>query len=98
MFIRQINDWELGEVEELLIRLQGQVIRSGVEDVMAWWLTKGGTFTVKSFYSSLVRCSPRGFPLGIAWFFCLEISLRNFFNSRATKKEGLVSSKQMLFV
>ncbi|KAL6329295.1 hypothetical protein AAG906_015504 [Vitis piasezkii] len=51
-------------VEELLIRLQGQVIRSGVEDVMAWWLTKGGTFTVKSFYSSLVGCSPRGFPLG----------------------------------
>ncbi|RVW79820.1 hypothetical protein CK203_047620 [Vitis vinifera] len=48
----RINDWELGEVEELLIRLQGQVIRSGVEDVMAWWLTKGGTFTVKSFYSS----------------------------------------------
>nr|CAN64366.1 hypothetical protein VITISV_031303 [Vitis vinifera] len=42
LFTRQINDWKLGEVEELLNRLQGQVIKSGVEDVMAWRVTKGG--------------------------------------------------------
>ncbi|RVW24617.1 hypothetical protein CK203_113836 [Vitis vinifera] len=30
------------------------VIKRGVEDVMAWWLTKGGAFIVNSFYSSLV--------------------------------------------
>ncbi|RVW20905.1 hypothetical protein CK203_113003 [Vitis vinifera] len=39
VFTRQINDWELGEVEQLFNRLQGQVIRSGVEDVM------GGLYT-----------------------------------------------------
>ena len=33
-FDKTINDWELGEVEQLFNRLQGQVIRSGVEDVM----------------------------------------------------------------
>ena len=64
-FDKTINDWELGEVEELLNRIQGQVIRSGVEDVMAWWVTKGGAFTVKSFYYSLVGRSLKGFPLGI---------------------------------
>ena len=55
MFTRQINDWQLREVEELLSRLQGQVIKRGVEVVM--WLTKRGTFTMKSFYSSLAAPS-----------------------------------------
>ena len=107
LFTRQINDWKLGEVEELLNRLQGQVIKSGVEDVMAWRVTKGGTFTVKSFYYSLVGHSPKGFfvkyyvePFGHdeSQFFCLGSNLGNIFNSRLAKKEGLVSSKQMLFV
>ena len=44
VFTRQINDWELSEVEGLLRRLQGQVIRVGVEDVMVWRLSKGDTF------------------------------------------------------
>ncbi|RVW99800.1 hypothetical protein CK203_029215 [Vitis vinifera] len=55
MFTRQINDWQLREVEELLSRLQGQVIKRGVEVVMR--LTKRGTFTMKSFYSSLAAPS-----------------------------------------
>ena len=36
IFTKQINDWELGEVEELLKRLQRQVIRRGIENVTAW--------------------------------------------------------------
>ena len=36
MFIRQINDWALGEVEGLLRRLQRHLISGGVEDVIVW--------------------------------------------------------------
>ena len=42
MFIRQINDWALGEVEGLLRRLQRHLISGGVEDVIVWQLGKGG--------------------------------------------------------
>lgn len=38
-----------GGVEELLKRLQEQVIKKGVEDVMAWRLSNGDTFMVKFF-------------------------------------------------
>ena len=62
----QINDWELGEVEGLLRRLKGHVI-NGVEDVTVWWLSKGGTFSVKSFYSSLAGCYPKSFPTSLVW-------------------------------
>ena len=30
---------QLGDVKELLKRLQEQVIRRGVEDLIAWWLS-----------------------------------------------------------
>lgn len=62
VFISQINDWQLREVEELLRRLQVQVIKRGVEDVMVWRLLKGNIFTIKSFYFSLVVCSMKQFP------------------------------------
>ena len=87
MITRQINDWELGEVEELLKRLQGQVIRRGVEDVMAWRLTKGGTFIVNSFNSALLGLFLKGFPVGIVWnplvsmranFFAWEVVWKKF--------------------
>ena len=67
VFTRQINDWELGEVEGLLRILQGYVINGGVEDVIVWRLAKGGTFSVKSFYSSLIGCYPKGFPTSLVW-------------------------------
>ena len=38
-----------GGVEELLKRLQEQVIKKGAEDVMAWRLSNGDTFMVKFF-------------------------------------------------
>ncbi|RVW30398.1 hypothetical protein CK203_088850 [Vitis vinifera] len=42
------------------------VIREGVKDVIVWQLSKGGTFLVKSFYSSLAGCSSQGFPTSIS--------------------------------
>ena len=106
VFTRQINDWELGEVEELLRRLQQQVIKRGVEDVMVRWLSKGGTFIVKSVYSSLAGCFPKGFPtstmdsLGAdeSQFFYLGSNWGKSLTLNQTKNEGLVSSKQMVFV
>ena len=105
VFTIPINDWELGEVEELLRRLQ-QVIKRGVEDVMVRWLSKGGTFIVKSVYSSLAGCFPKGFPTSTmdsldadeSQFFYLGSSLGKSLTLNQTKNEGLVSSKQMLFV
>ena len=43
------------ELKELLRRLQGQVIKRGVEDVMTWRLSKGDTFVVKSFLLSKLQ-------------------------------------------
>ena len=85
----------------MLNSLQGQVIRSGVENVMAWQVTRRGTFTVKSFYYSIVgrslglpiRYCAESFGLSESHFFCLGSSLGIFFNSRSVKMEGLASSK-----
>ena len=77
------------------------MIKRGVEDVMAWRLTKGGAFIVNSFYSSLVGRFLKSFAIGIVWnplvsmrvnFFCLGSSLRKNSTSRSAKKDGLVFS------
>ena len=102
IFTRQINDWELGEVKGLLRRLQGHVISGGVADVIVWWLSKGSIFFVKSFYSSLVGCYPKGFPASLVWnpwvpmkigFFAWEVVWEKNSNFGSAKKEGLESSK-----
>ena len=54
-------------MEGLLRRLQGHMINGGVEDAIVWWLAKGGTFSVKSYYFSLVGCYPKGFPTSLVW-------------------------------
>ncbi|RVX12247.1 Protein FAR1-related sequence 9 [Vitis vinifera] len=58
-FTRHNNDWEMREVETLFRRLNGQVLRRDDEDVMNWWISKKGLFTVKSFYSSLAPYNAR---------------------------------------
>lgn len=62
MFTRQNNDWEMKKVGDFFKRQQRQAIRKGVQDVMTWQVSKGGTFTVKSFYSSLACCNLKVFP------------------------------------
>ena len=52
---RHLNDWEVGEVESFLGKLFPMTIRRGVDDLLRWKENKNGTFSVKSFYSSLSR-------------------------------------------
>lgn len=48
-------------------RLQEQPITRGVEDVMTWQVSKGGIFTVKSYYLSLAICKLKVPLVGIVW-------------------------------
>ncbi|RVW81666.1 hypothetical protein CK203_044489 [Vitis vinifera] len=66
-FNRHLNDWEVGEVESLLSKLHPLTIRRGVDDLLRWRENKNGTFSVKSFYSSLSRCSRPPFMARIIW-------------------------------
>ncbi|RVW18195.1 Transposon TX1 uncharacterized 149 kDa protein [Vitis vinifera] len=61
-FNRHLNDWEVGEVESLLGKLLPMTIRRGVNDSLQWKENKNGTFSVKSFYSSLSRGIKTPFP------------------------------------
>ena len=62
VFTRHNDDWEIKDVEALFRKLNGQVLRRDDEDVMNWWISKKGLFTVKSFYSFLAPCNVREFP------------------------------------
>ena len=67
VFTRHNNDLELRHVKTLFRRLNGQVLRRDDKDVMNWWISKKGLFTVKSFYSSLAPCNAREFLSSIVW-------------------------------
>ncbi|KAL6343049.1 hypothetical protein AAG906_017861 [Vitis piasezkii] len=66
-FNRHLNDWEVGEVESLLCKPHPLTIRRGVEDLFWWKENKNGTFSVKSFYSSLSRDTKPPFPARTIW-------------------------------
>ncbi|RVW69835.1 putative ribonuclease H protein [Vitis vinifera] len=66
-FNRHLNDWEVGEVESLLGKLLPMTIRRGVNDSLQWKENKNGTFSVKSFYSSLSRGIKTPFPTRTIW-------------------------------
>ena len=50
-FNRHLNDWEVGEVKNLLNKLHPLTIRRGVDDLFQWKENKNGIFSVKSFCS-----------------------------------------------
>ncbi|RVW65263.1 Transcription initiation factor TFIID subunit 5 [Vitis vinifera] len=52
-FSRPFNDWEVEEVERLLLTIQGRRLNPLLEDRMLWKETKDGIFSVKSLYSTL---------------------------------------------
>ena len=52
-FSRQLNDWEVFNVERLLLRLQGRRVCSDVEDQVVWTKAKDGRFSVKPLYKAL---------------------------------------------
>ena len=66
-FTRHLNDWEVGEVENLLSKLHPLTIRRGVNDSLRWKENKNGTFSVKSFYSSFSRDIKPPFPARTIW-------------------------------
>ena len=53
-FVKNFQDWELGCVEALLLRLHGKSVSREVGDKVVWMATKGGQFLVKSFYYGMV--------------------------------------------
>ena len=66
-FIGQFNDWELDEVDALFGRLHNYSIVLGTFDAMVWLETKGGDFSVWSFYSSLESRRVKPFPHSTVW-------------------------------
>ncbi|RVW99827.1 putative ribonuclease H protein [Vitis vinifera] len=66
-FNRHLNDWKVGEVENLLSKLHPLAIRRGVDDSLRWKANKNGTFSVKCFYSSLSMGINHPFPANTIW-------------------------------
>ena len=81
-FNRHLNDWEVGEVESLLNKLHPLTIRRDVDDLFRWKKNKNGTFSVKSFYSSLSRGIRLPFPARTIWMPWVPIRA-NFFGWEA---------------
>ena len=52
-FSRQINDWEVFDVERLPLRLQGRRVYSDAKDQVIWTKAKDERFSVKSLYKAL---------------------------------------------
>ena len=57
----------LSDVEGPFRILQLHEAKEEFEDVLIWRLAKGGTFSIKSFYSSLVGCHSKRFPTSLVW-------------------------------
>ena len=66
-FSKSFNDWEVDEVERLLVTIQGRRLNFNLEDRVLWKETKDGIFSVKSLYSALDSRSAVQFPKIIIW-------------------------------
>ena len=66
-FSRPFNDWEVEEVERLLVTIQGRRLNPNLEDRVLWKETKNEIFSVKSLYSALDSRSVVQFPNSIIW-------------------------------
>ncbi|RVW89042.1 hypothetical protein CK203_029384 [Vitis vinifera] len=66
-FNKHLNDWEVGEVEGLLSKLNRLTIRRRVDDLLWWKENKNETFSVKSFYDSFSRGIRPPFPARVIW-------------------------------
>ncbi|RVW36131.1 hypothetical protein CK203_079621 [Vitis vinifera] len=77
-FSRPFNDWEVEEVERLLLTIQGRRLNLNLEDRVLWKETKDGIFSVKSLYSALVSRSVVQFPSSIIWSPCVPTKVGSF--------------------
>ena len=65
-FLRNFNDWEVGMVGDLLLKLRG--LRPSLEDdAISWKGGKSGKYKVKKAYSGLVNPSDTVFPEKSIW-------------------------------
>ena len=96
-FLRPFNDWEVEEVERLLLIIQGKRLNADLEDRMVWNETKDGIFSVKSCFNSLDHSSAVPFPWRIIWstfvptkvgFFAWEASWGKVLTQNQLKRRG----------
>ena len=96
-FLRPFNDWEVEEVERLLLIIQGKRLNADLEDRMVWNETKDGIFSVKSCFNSLDHSSAVPFPWRIIWstfvptkvgFFAWEASWGKVLTQDQLKRRG----------
>ena len=66
-FFRRLNDWEVFDVERLLLRLQRRRVCSDVEDQVIWTKAKDGRFSIKSLYKTLDPERLGDFPARVIW-------------------------------
>ncbi|RVX20628.1 hypothetical protein CK203_002523 [Vitis vinifera] len=61
------NDWEVEEVERLLLTIRGARLSPIMEDRMMWKVTSNESFSVKSLYNDLSSRRAGLFPHGLIW-------------------------------
>ena len=66
-FSRPFNDWEMDEVESLLLCLCRKRVNLDEEDWVRWLDSKDENFLVKSLYKALELDSMGCFPMKIIW-------------------------------
>ena len=62
-FFLPLNDWEVDEVEDLFLRLQGMVVDTEGEDKMVWINLDNNKFSVKLLYAALELGFASSFPM-----------------------------------
>ncbi|RVW70775.1 Elongation factor 1-gamma [Vitis vinifera] len=77
-FSRPFNDWEVEEVERLLVIIRGRRLNPLAEDCWLWKETKDGIFSVKSLYSILDSRRGVQFPINIIWNPCVPTKVGFF--------------------
>ncbi|RVW71930.1 Vesicle-fusing ATPase [Vitis vinifera] len=75
-FSRPFNDWEVEEVERLLVTIQGRRLIPNLEDRMLWKETKKRDFFCQIPYSALDSRRAVQFPKNIIWSFCVPNKIR----------------------
>ena len=98
-FSRPFNDWEVEEVERLLLTIRGARLSPLLEDRMMWKANSNGIFSVKSLYNDLFSRRAGLFPHGLIWnpsvpskvsFFAWEASWGKVLTMDQLKKRGWV--------
>ncbi|WJZ82701.1 hypothetical protein VitviT2T_002436 [Vitis vinifera] len=77
-FSRPFNDWEVEEVERLLLTIRGRRLNPLLEDRMLWKETTNGIFSVKSLYNVLASRRVDQFPNSMIWSPCVPTKVSFF--------------------